>query len=248
MSQEGVLIAGPFAGVLVTIIPGERSYSQDVCVATNNAWSLRVADKPHLFDGNVWSLVDWKVKDDTLELCIQRSTYKFLLQTHFTPAGRAMEPEARTNPLGVSAITEACDGGVLVGLRSEKLATCPCMWHLVPAGNVDCEDIQAVLVKEGIEEVGVNFSSEALNPMPILGVLDTGEEQGHKPEVLYHAKLSLTRSELISRYSVKAQEEHDEHDEVRFIHSYDEFILLGASTVACKNAMQLFFNLACTNG
>merc|ERR1711920_701602 len=121
-----------------------------------------------------------------------------MLFTHMTEVGRATVPLAsRCNGAGLMALTETSDGFLVFGLRSRKAGAMPLHWHCVPAGILDAPDPVAVLKKELVEETNVEW--HLVKGGELLAVLSTGEEQGHKPELVFRLLLSASAAEVYER-------------------------------------------------
>ena len=83
------------------------------------------------------------------------------------------------------------------------------MWHLVPAGNVDSPDVVAHIRSELSEELNIyEFDDFSVK---VMGLFDTGAEQGHKTEIVFLIKLnSLTFDDVYKRFGT-VRAEHNEH-------------------------------------
>mmetsp|Transcript_9149 Transcript_9149/g.21961 ORF Transcript_9149/g.21961 Transcript_9149/m.21961 type:complete len:249 (+) Transcript_9149:18-764(+) len=210
-----VLHAGPFPqGLVVEVKDGLRQFPDEVVIEADKEWAKLVEAKPNVFDGVIWTALSVAPSGGQLRMEIQRSTYRFQMYTHFTPAGLAFPQEHRANALGTAGILLSLEGRALVGRRSTKLATCPGLWHLMPAGTVDKPDILAVLMAELKEECGM-VPSEVAAP-EVLGVFSTGEQQGGKPEVVWTLPSKLSEEEVLQRCRDSAVDK-GEHDEVAFV-------------------------------
>ena len=245
--------------IVIKIIPGVREYSDAIKVDTDENWHRRLSANPKLFDGPVWSVVNWCTSGeggkDTTERCrgfpdshalhlhfeMQLTSYKYVLYTHFTPKGLALPSEARSNALGCSAICLTSDGHVVLGLRSMVCGTEPGLWHLVPAGNVDRPDIDHVILDEHEEELGYRAKLPAEDgcddhdKLSVFGVLDTGLYQGHKLEVVYLLRLrSKTFSDLKQLFK-----KNDEHDELIGVKSFPKDLNL---TEAARATLGIFYS------
>eukprot|EP00300_Choanocystis_sp_HF-7_P010533 c16997_g1_i1.p1 GENE.c16997_g1_i1~~c16997_g1_i1.p1 ORF type:complete len:166 (+),score=46.34 c16997_g1_i1:394-891(+) len=124
--------------------------------------------------------------------------------------------EERVNALGTSALALTRDNKLVLGKRSDHLAACPSLWHLIPAGTVDKLDVLGVLKVEFLEEMHLDWDSEIVGEPICVGLLDAGEEQGHKPELVWVLRLAKTSAELADTIPT-----NDEHSEISFI-AFDE--------------------------
>mmetsp|Transcript_889 Transcript_889/g.1790 ORF Transcript_889/g.1790 Transcript_889/m.1790 type:complete len:246 (-) Transcript_889:111-848(-) len=220
MADDRLLLhAGPFPqGLVVEVKEGLRQFSDEVVLGADKEWAKLVEAKPNVFDGVIWSALSVIPTGGELRMEIQQSTYRYQMFTHFTEAGLALPQEQRANALGTAGILLSSEGRALVGRRSTKLATCPGLWHLMPAGTVDKPDIGAVLMAELKEECGL-LPTEIEDP-EVLGVLSTGEQQGGKPEIVWTLRLKLTEEEVLQRCHESAVDK-GEHDEIAFVRPED---------------------------
>mmetsp|Transcript_4012 Transcript_4012/g.11739 ORF Transcript_4012/g.11739 Transcript_4012/m.11739 type:complete len:297 (+) Transcript_4012:99-989(+) len=212
-----VWILGPFSldCLDVEVLEGLRKYSEEVERRADEHWQSLLEDKPNLFDGPNWSLVKHEVLGEAqrrLRLTLQRSSYRFM---HFdiTPLGQALPPSERCNGMSLSSLTETSDGYLVLGLRSRKAGAMPLHWHCLPAGILDCPDPAAVLRKELAEEAAVEWPGVAA--CELLAMLSSGEEMGHKPEMVFRLLLSVPASDVIARR--QAAEDRAEHEALAFV-------------------------------
>eukprot|EP00929_Paragymnodinium_shiwhaense_P068092 TRINITY_DN34221_c0_g1_i2.p1 TRINITY_DN34221_c0_g1~~TRINITY_DN34221_c0_g1_i2.p1 ORF type:complete len:320 (-),score=57.26 TRINITY_DN34221_c0_g1_i2:46-954(-) len=213
---------GPFSskGLRISVVEGVRKFPEDIQRGVEETWQALLEKKPTLFDGPVWGLLSHEVsgpedggEDRELHMSMQRSSYKFMYYTHYTPTGKALPTSARCNSIGLMALTETSDGLLVFGQRSHKLGVCPGCWHCVPAGVLDTPDPVAVLEKELHEELAVRWDSVA--GVDLLAMLSTGEEQGQKVELTFRLKLQVTAAEVYKRYL--HAEDKAEHEALRFV-------------------------------
>jgi hypothetical protein len=189
-----------------------RRYSQEIGDGTDKYWAEVTSEKPHLFDGPVWSLVSWSIVNQMLHINLQPSSYKYVLYTHFSQATASIPKEARANSLGSSAITVTSDGKVVIGLRSKSLGMVPDTWHMVPAGNVDTPDLVAHIKTELKEELSIDLKDS--DTVTVYGLFDAGSEQGHKTEIVFLIQLnSMSFEDVLCRYQT-VSEIHNEHVEL----------------------------------
>lgn len=210
---------GPFAldKLAVRVAEGRREFPEDVTVAANHHWATLVREKPQLFDGPVWSLLSREVRgppeERELQVCLQQSSYKFVVFTHLSDAGRQLPQEARCNACGLMALLHTAEGAIVFGRRSRQLGAMPGYWHCVPAGNVDAPDPLFVLEQELVEETGLCWSE--VRGGELFALLSAGEEQGHKAEFIFRLSVKATASEVYRRY--RSNCEASEHEALVFV-------------------------------
>jgi hypothetical protein len=218
---SSVWVKGPFAfdKIAVKVLDGTRTYSEEITRSADEYWEGTIKkDRPNLFDGPIWSLVQYAEQAcevtgaKQLHLTMQLSSYRFNLFTHYV--GRDMVPlTSRCNGLGVMSLTETSDGYLVLGLRSRKAGAMPWHWHCVPAGVLDAPDPPAVLEKELKEETGFEWATVRCGE--VMALISSGEEQGHKPELLFRMGLSVSAVEVHEKH--RAAEDSAEHEALIFV-------------------------------
>lgn len=215
----GVYQRGPFQleRLRVSVLDGEKSYSEEVAAGAEAYWKAQLQLKPKLFDGPVWCLASWELCPDeagpALRLSLQRSSFKYILYTHNSPEGLQLPSSARSGACGIMALTETSDGLIVFGQRSSKLGAMPNYWHCVPAGQLDEPDAQKVIQKELKEELDISW--DRVEESELLGIVSCGEEQGDKYEFACLLRLQVTAAELYERY--KSAEDQAEHQALLFV-------------------------------
>mmetsp|Transcript_72527 Transcript_72527/g.137064 ORF Transcript_72527/g.137064 Transcript_72527/m.137064 type:complete len:314 (-) Transcript_72527:54-995(-) len=267
LGESGVCACGPLPlrCLSVSVAPSLRTYSAEVDAAAENYWKEAVMRKPNLFDGPVWCLRSHHTTERHGELqlhCeLQRSSFKYVLYTHYSKEGQALRAEARSGACGLFALTQTSDGFFIFGKRSQRTACLPGHWHAVPAGQLDGPDIRSVLGQELAEEVGCDWSS--VQDVQLLALVDAGEEQGHKYEFVFLLRLNMPAVEVYNLYL--SAEDSYEHDALAFIRgpaatsgeaastekvnvcNMDDFLGGGyLLTDASRRALQLFFQVSST--
>jgi hypothetical protein len=183
------------------VTPEKAPFSAEDEAAIGRYWDERRAANPRLFDGPVWAVRGWSLRDaGHLELRAYISSYKYVLYTHFGSTGNFESFKA----LGASAITRTSDGFVVLGLRSGAVATTPHTWHFAPAGNVDRADLASLMASELSEELGI----ERWRDFRVFGLFDAGKEQGHKTEIVFLIDLHETLAEVQRSFAALGDHEH----------------------------------------
>lgn len=220
----GIMALGPFRldCLTVSVVDGQREYPEAVEEAANEHWASVLREKPTCFDGPAWCLrshtASCREEEDgpprhTLHIELQLSSYKYVLYTHMTPAGRALPREERAGSCGLMAFTQTADGFLVFARRSKKLAAMPNYWHCIPAGNVDSPRLEKVLATELKEELGYGWDS--VQECSLLALMDCGDEQGNKPEIAFSLALRVTAAEVYGSYL--DAEDRAEHEALVFV-------------------------------
>lgn len=185
-----VLAPGPFCvpgGLSITIVDGQRDYGPAVAARAAALWRQELKTKPHLFDGEVWSVAGYgssaddrpevpeptsvqrrggglvtlqeDVGSQRLALSLQRSRFRY----HMLHMEEAKAATRRGNLswnamcAGVAALTVTQDGYLCLAQRSLQVTQCRGQWSMIPAGMVDSPDILQVLAQEFQEEMGIHL-------------------------------------------------------------------------------------------
>merc|ERR1719240_275213 len=202
--EGGLMVAGPSL-VRTEVITSSNEYDGEVLRKIDDHWERMRQRNPALFDGTVWDMKDYRVEGDQVGLSVQQTSYKYFAYSHFSSC-----PEFNVNAIGVSALVTH-GSKILLGKRSPTLAACPGQWHLIPAGTLDQPNVVQTILKELEEELGVSH----VKSMRFLGLFDSGREQCHKPEVVFHIELDCTVEELEKSYATAI--DNREHTEIRLI-------------------------------
>ncbi|CAE7636513.1 unnamed protein product [Symbiodinium sp. CCMP2592] len=193
----GVLLKGafPMSSIDVRVLPGRRCYDAEVEAIVEDHWQATLRQKPQLFDGVVWCLVSYKVCMGEVAPCLllemQETSFKYVIYTHLSDAGKQMDAARRSGACGLMALTETADGLLVFGQRSQYVGAFPGYFH--------CE------LKE---EVGVVWAG--VSRCEFYALLDTGAEQGHKYEFVLYLRLALSASDVFRLYqSAIDKKEHE---------------------------------------
>ncbi|KAF4672137.1 nuclear cap binding complex subunit [Perkinsus chesapeaki] len=194
-------------------LPGEVKFTDETVQNTQDYWdNVIVPSNPKTFDGRVWGVRQWRsVGPNKLQVDLQRSWYRYQLYLHFSP--RALEIPEKLNPFGCCSITLVDNGtAIMAGRRSSKVACCPNMWHLTPAGTIDIDDPVAVIKKEMLEELGI--PGDPLD-VRLLGLFNTGREQAYKPELVFVIDLGSMKSSGVLAGVKNEAVDNWEHSRIR---------------------------------
>jgi 8-oxo-dGTP pyrophosphatase MutT (NUDIX family) len=206
---------------------------EDVEQLVNENWNFCKTRNNRIFDGPVFSLQELRVSPDAVQMQLAKSSYKYVLFTHFTEHPKRLETKLRA--VGASAITVSNDGFVVVGKRAEHLGVAAGLWHFVPAGNLDREDIEDLVKCELQEELGMDPEA-TVSGLRLWGILDTGEEQGNKIEFVFVLNLNVNFSDVLGCHD---QNGDQEHTEIMGIKNLNE--IPGSSTSLLKTVLKEFY-------
>merc|ERR1719246_287725 len=129
VDELGVHVSGPFSlsAVCIEVLEADKVYTPDVTAEAAAYWKEQLAKKPKLFDGPVWCLDSYDVDDSCrqLKLSLQRSSYSFVLYTHYSTAWQQVPARSRAGACGLTALCETAEGWLVFGKRSSKLGAMP---------------------------------------------------------------------------------------------------------------------------
>ena len=185
--------------VVVTWTRSSRKIVPEVERMVEEQWArakARLGDK--LFDGPLCRLERLEAGAQ-LRLWVSPTSYKPFLGTNLYHAELADEfgAEVLANPVGLSAAVETCDGWLLLGKRNDTVAYYPNRIHPF-AGSVEPAeriDVFGEVLRELDEELHV--SEADLSSIYCLGLAE--DLKLRQPELVFHVKSVLTRSQLEAR-------------------------------------------------
>ena len=136
------------------------------------AWEQLQKSNPRFHDGSVLHVLGVSRNGcGGVTMHVAESSYRF-------HAVRQLGLETGIRPLGAKAIV-ACEGKVLLGLRSEQSGVYPGCWEYVPGGTVepslgnDPVDPRMTVRRELVEEAGLDSSATIV---PLAVFLDTSAQ------------------------------------------------------------------------
>jgi 8-oxo-dGTP pyrophosphatase MutT (NUDIX family) len=199
----------------VEVLAGSVEYSVPLQIEIDRIWNdVTRSHKRFLFDGQIASLLDYKVTNKKLKLILQQTSYKNFYVLDVLQ-GFTLNPPVRTNALAICAVTVTSDNMVIVGKRNRHLAEGSGSWH-VPAGTLDHRVLEGMhpfdLIEDELKEE-FNIQDNEISEITCIGL---GINDGYnKPEILTRILLK-SGSEKIRSKMDKAID-FGEHSEVRFI-------------------------------
>ena len=151
--------------------------------------------KGDLVNGTIYSLVDFTAD----RLVVQPCEYRVMLAQR-----RDESLKLGIRPLAVTGIL-LCRDGLVLGRRSDKVATEAGLWEPSPAGGVSQPDTLAQLFEELVEELGIRPA--AILSVDICGLLEDCSTQVF--DLIYMLSTSMSGAE-ISHSKLRASDEYDE--------------------------------------
>ena len=171
-----------------------------------------------LFNGPLIRLDRATVRGKFLHFELGTTCYRDFLSTNLQGLSAAARTDPPANPLGISAVVVTRDGYLVLGRRNETVAYHAGFLHtfggLVEVvdrlgdGNVD---VFRAIRRELREELAV--ADEEILGMVITGIVRDREIR--QPELLFDARLSLSRPEVADRFDAAARDQ--EHSSWEFV-------------------------------
>lgn len=181
--------------VAVTWTDDSRERIPEVECEISLAWDAagaRLGDK--LFDGPMCRLERCEASPKQLRLWVSPTSYKPFLGTNLM--GRNVPPDARANPLGLSAALLTSDGWLMLGRRNANVAYYPNRIHPF-AGSLEPADASNVFTgvrRELAEEL--HFTERDVAETRCLGIVEDASLK--QPEIIFSVRSTRTRAEVES--------------------------------------------------
>jgi 8-oxo-dGTP pyrophosphatase MutT (NUDIX family) len=178
--------------------PGPPPLPHDLEQAVEALWSREVEESGgERFNGVLFSLVDHGPERVTAE----RSEYR-----RYVAWRRSAELAERLNlrPMGVTALTRASDGAVVMGRRARGLDLGG-LWETAPAGTLDRPDPRALVLDELREEIGVTADQVASAEARWVYEDRTGVS-----DIVYEVRLTLSTDELSALFESRPTDEYSD--------------------------------------
>lgn len=247
--EQNRIAVGPFDGfVKADAEVRVASYPEDYQRLVDSNWEEVLKANPKCFDGVVYGLdkLDAQKVDDQNRLTIklQKTSYKHQLFSH-SPASdkrHLVRPEFSANAVGVSALTLASDGAILLGKRSARTPAMPGYWHLIPAGCLDRIDVMVCMEHEMLEELGLDMTSGGdVKSSVCLGIFSAGGEQNDKPELTWRVRTTKSRGQLRELFA--GAKDRAEHADMAFVGPSHAEISEFMSTHKCTEVLQVLLEM-----
>jgi 8-oxo-dGTP pyrophosphatase MutT (NUDIX family) len=141
----------------------EKSYPNEVVKLINRIWLQKVSSGIRLFDGKLFEVLSYRVKDQVLFLELQNTSYKYFVGTGDHEFISTFGGKETANPLSVGAVVVTSDNYFVVGKRRNNLYFNLGKYSII-AGTMDREkdftdgkpDPFGAILRELMEEKGVN--------------------------------------------------------------------------------------------
>jgi len=188
----------PVNGPLSLAIVGDLPVGPALAAEIDAIWAEASRLRPHLFDGPAVSLAG--IEDGRLTLV--RSSYRHLFASRHDPAIAA---RLKLRPLAVTGIL-SCPQGLVFGLRGAEVTEGSGTWELVPSGGVTVPDLEAQILEELEEEIGLVHSQVTVLPPAAL----MESKDGGAVDVVMPLVTALTAEEIAALHRKKASREYAE--------------------------------------
>lgn len=193
----------PTGRLHASIAPSGLRLEAEHLTAITQAWNAANEQRGvDLFDGPLCRLEDLTVDGDGLHLRLSPSSYRLFIGTNGRHPQWADEHgrQVMADPVGTSAILLSCDGFLVFGRRSQRVALYPGFVHpfggtLEPPAAGAAIDPLAEMRRELLEEAGIQ--SDDIADLRIIAVME--DRHLRQPELLYAARTTLSAATIVQR-------------------------------------------------
>lgn len=202
---------------------GLKDYPEEIEELIEKTWleKKQSSDEHYLYDGTVFSLLDYSYDEHKLYCEIQKTSYKAFIGTNVENIAKITDKNSLANAIAACVVPITTDNYILVGKRNDKLAEGGAEWHIVGGtmegfmqnGVIMPENPYDLIYKELEEEISVG-----LDDIKTLTCIGFGRSlRNHKPEFLFVSYLTMTANELALMLSAMSQGKIEEHTKFIFI-------------------------------
>lgn len=215
--------------VKYSLMQKKKEYTSLAESLTKLTWERLLSESPaKLFDGRVYSLIDYRFCEDIIDLRLQETSYRYFCGTNLLNSGILRHSEM-ANTLAACFVVETTNNKIILGLRSNQVAENSGYWH-VPGGNIDDlsenNDISAIVENELLEELGI--SPEQIDLKTCLALAENSLI--NKPELIFYIKLKIDELEVL--FLQKKAINNSEHDVIKFIDKEEITDFINSNLVA----------------
>jgi 8-oxo-dGTP pyrophosphatase MutT (NUDIX family) len=179
-------------------LPGPRPLAPDVEQAVETLWAREVEESGgDRFNGVLFSLVE----HGPGRVVAERSEYRRYVAWRRSPE---LAERLDLHPMGVTALTRASDGAVVMGRRARGLDLGG-LWETAPAGTLDRPDPRALVLDELREEIGVE-ADQVLSAEPRW----LYEDRSGVSDFIYEVRLSLSSDALTALFESRPTQEYSD--------------------------------------
>jgi ADP-ribose pyrophosphatase YjhB (NUDIX family) len=184
------------------ILKGKRTFNSSITKQIEDEWQRQKKKNNRLFNGRVFSLINFSIKKNELHLTLQETDYKSFVGTNLNNSIH-IKPQERANPIGFNMLLETFDNFFFLALRSSDVQEAKNQWHGV-GGNLDTTKLKENIYSEFLEEI--NLKEEYLTKILIMGMVENCIS--HRSEIMIYAKTNLT-AEKVRKNLVNAKDGYE---------------------------------------
>jgi len=197
------------AHVVVSYDDAPQQLPPEMQTMIAEAWAKKEAECRKsgalLFNGKVVKLLGCEVREGVLHLRSGPTDYRTFVGTNMNSDPRVAEfgLDSFANPIGTTATVISKDGYLLYGRRSERVSYHQGYLHTFGGGLEQAEvrsdgtvDAFGSVLRELTEEAGL--VGEEIEEMVCVGLLR--DREIHQPEMIFDAKVSLSRKAILDRF------------------------------------------------
>ncbi len=209
-----------------------RPTTTDLEASIARLWEEKLAEARRrgamLFNGRLVRWMDHRVIDGELHLDVGPTDYRDFVGTNLWNKHRIAELGRHrfANPIGTTATLLSADGWLLYGRRSHRVAYHAGYLHTFGGALEEADvrsggriDVFAAVHRELAEELGLG--PEHVRELVCVGLIH--DHEIWQPEMLFEAKVSLTRDALVRR--LDRDDAHQEHTAIEAVRDAPEALV-----------------------
>ncbi|NIR52000.1 hypothetical protein GWO43_24275 [candidate division KSB1 bacterium] len=179
-----------------------KDLPQPLLKEMDDYWRKATKQAPHLFDGKLCRLNDWKIEKNVLALDLGLTGYKELLycNEHVQYVEAQFGAEWMSRALGISAILVSADGQLVLIERSRQVGEFPGCFdvlggHIHPDDHAVSGKPDPFLAMEDELQEEIHLNLDMNEPMQCIGLIETTQTQ--KPELIFKVESGLSLEEIL---------------------------------------------------
>lgn len=193
----------PAERLRATMVPSGLRLSPDQRTAIDRIWNeARAQPGVDLFDGPLCRLEGFTADQSGLHLRLSPTSYRIFIGTNARHPHWADDHgrQVMADPVGTSVILRSCDGVLVFGRRSQRVALYPGFAHpfggtMEPPKDGSSVDLLNEMRREMSEEIGI--SPDDLADLRVIALIE--DRRLRQPEVIYAAQTTLTAAAINRR-------------------------------------------------